>query len=529
MDNDTSCSRPPALGSPNGGAAFSSSSSQSILPTPSPQQFDRFVVPRFPESAGEDASSIRLENSAGLGQDPHLSLHILPGGQDLNLKDDEEVRSGAVQTRPMDAHSVLRLVVNHLLGRRTAMSSISKLNEELNWSLLFEEAVGPLREFLSQYPTIFVISTIGDSVVFRKAAKSEHVRRGQRIFRWDTLGSIGTDIGHVSCCKIADSFDLHGLESVYRKRSFTVVSHAELLCVSFVPFFDLFIFATGEVIWWGRDKEDHWIIEDDFVRENHQTNAYINNRLPSDLIDLFPVWFTFSGGMSAGVRRWGSSSGTSPTEPSDRTGEAHLKFYGDELTFDHFELPRENSLSVAISISFCLAESVNLDYLESKLRKLSNLAGTLAKATTVAANAKGMIEKKRPGKKSVADSDTEEVVETGEHLNKTDVFKFLGEIQLLSLGWNVKNFLPLFVESNPSTIDFYHLACTHLSITQRREWVDAKSKAIKEILKEASVQKFRKKIVKLDWILIWLLIVDVSVLLWRLNLAIFFRASPDDM
>jgi uncharacterized Rmd1/YagE family protein len=443
----------------------------------------------------------------------------------------------------------LRQVVDALLSEPASTSTLVRLEKKLRWDAVYEPTVGPLRNIIMMYSSLFLISPVSDAVIFRESAHLLQERRTGATTKPVTatkryLETHSQAIGHVSSCCVARAFDLRGFEGLYRRRGLTVNMVDDVLHVSYLNDFDLFVFDTGTVVWWGKDRIDHWIVNDDFMTDNFHTRAFITDRHPQrSIAKLFPVWWTYSidGTTTAHVAGDSGLSYWSRTDSADadpaaqrreteaRTGavdyfdeqrrhqpdapptattlggqytaleaavsDARIKGFVDSLVFDHFLIPPKQPF-VKIAISCALAQSAVADLLEHNVNAASQ--HTMA-APSVMRRHRRLL-----------------------NVHRGEVYKLMGELFINRSDLFDPSEQPKFLWEHTPFLPYFRLTQNQCSIALRMEWLQARIKTLRETLATAATNKHRREMIRWDWFLISLLVVDSCVLLSRLFLRHFF-------
>ena len=231
--------------------------------------------------------------------------------------------------------------------------------------------------------------------------------------------------------------------------------------------FDLFLFDYGVVVWWGTHNRAYRIVETDFTLPNSKLTPFMVNRYQTSLInDNFPVWCTFS------------------IEPKDEVEPD--KAFADRLKYDHFDLPNE-SPDVKLCISHALGQSGKIDYLELKVEQLNHRCKPLPR----------------------------ELKERGwVTISERNLLQLRGEVLFLRLmlksGSDLLDEPDLFWQ-HPWLKPLYNVVKEAFQISERVETLDTKLSTANEILSMISDQFNQRHGSRLEWIVIWLVAVEVII------------------
>ena len=238
--------------------------------------------------------------------------------------------------------------------------------------------------------------------------------------------------------------------------------------------FDLFIFKYGAVVWWGFDQKLFRIVEQDYMYPSAKVNKFIINRYKTQLInESFPVWCTYSLCRKDTV------------EPDDE--------FKERLKFDHFLVPcssTDDLTSASISMlcaSHALAQSAKIDYLEMKIMEVTQSC--------------------KPLPRELKDSGA--VTITERHL-----LQLRGEVLsyrlMLKSGSDLLDEPELFWQ-NAYLKPIFHATKECFEINERVKALDTKLDADNEILSMIADQFHERHGARLEWIVIWLVLVEVII------------------
>lgn len=237
--------------------------------------------------------------------------------------------------------------------------------------------------------------------------------------------------------------------------------------------FDLFVFQYGAIVWWGFDQKFFKIVEQDFMFPSSRIQKYIVNRYKTQIInEIYPVWCTYS------LER------KETLEPDDD--------FKERLLFDHFLIPfsSQDLDSASISMlcaSHALAQSAKIDYLEIKIQDLTQSCKPLPR------------ELKEFGRVTIAERRLLQL--RGEVLSYRLMLKsgsdLLDEPELF---WQNAYLKPIFQATKEC-----------FEISERVRALDTKLDADHEILGMIAEQFHERHGARLEWIVIWLVLVEVII------------------
>lgn len=358
-----------------------------------------------------------------------------------------------------------------------------------------------LERFIRSLPTIELSTNSSMQRLVRKVVWSlPQERRKKGTTKRPAIGAeaqedLDREQGRVGYLCIADEFDLAEIKRHYDKQGLHVRHVVDVLHVcprstvgrsgvadyggtSFTGHFDLFIFEYGVVVWWGANPRLFSIVETDFALPSSKLNKFFVNRFKTSLIqENFPVWCTYSSDTREPV-----------SHPQNMTmvNNEPDQLFADRLKFDHF-LIRDNSAEVKLCISHALAQSAKIDYLEIKVAQLTQQCKPLPRQLK--------------DRGSVTISERSLLQLQGEVL----YFRLM-----LKSGSDLLDEPELFWH-NPWLKPFYDVTKLSFQIQNRVETLDAKLDAANEILSLISDQFKHSHGSRLEWIVIWLVMVEVII------------------
>lgn len=237
--------------------------------------------------------------------------------------------------------------------------------------------------------------------------------------------------------------------------------------------FDLFIFEYGAVVWWGFDQRYFRIVENDFMLPDSAIAKFITNRYPTKLVnENYPVWCTYN--LIAKER----------LEADDD--------FKRRLRFDHFLIPYGqgdvNTCGISmLCASHALAQSAKIDYLEIKVQELTENCSPLPR------------ELREKG--SVTISERRLLQLRGEVLSYRLMLKSGSDLlDEPDLFWENAYLKPVFQATKEG-----------FEISERVEALDNKLDATNEILSILADEFSQRHGARLEWIVIWLVFVEVII------------------
>lgn len=237
--------------------------------------------------------------------------------------------------------------------------------------------------------------------------------------------------------------------------------------------FDLFLFEYGAVVWWGFNHRCFKIVETDFMLPHSPIGKYMTHRYSTQLVnENYPVWCTYS-----------------LTQKESLEVDQDFKDY---LRFDHFLIPYgrgdPSMCSIAmLCASHALAQSAKIDYLEIKVQEVTISCAPLPR----------------------------ELRETG-HVTVSErrLLQLRGEVLSYRLMLRSGSDLidePSFFWENAYLKPVFQATKEGFDITSRVEALDNKLGANNEILSMLAEEFSQRHGARLEWIVIWLVFVEVII------------------
>lgn len=418
---------------------------------------------------------------------------------------------------------IIELILKAPYGRVTKQ----EIHDALTWSSNYEAVHGDLTEYLQSYHSIFVASPLDDTVTLGRAMllnRSLTVRGDRR-----TMITVGAStgpgrgsvrvpaqqrkrtsapppaahIGSISYSCVAVQLNLDQLEVVYRRRGYSTSQLFNVLHVSGpADSFDLFLFSCGAVVWWGMNRQEHWIVEDDFL--NPETAALtigvISRYHQRDITEVFPIWSTYEtdyqyGKPSTSSDVVGSAFGFRP-EVIDAALVRFAKLLGD----DHYLIPAAEParLQVMLTISHCLGVSARLEYYEHKTQ--SSHQHVIA----IPSDFRGLWDY---------------------FSAKRRIDQLAGELHVVVLAIRTLKDTPDFLWEMPWLRTYYDLTDAEHASDHRLSWFTSRSDALLEQLAMVKDRHYRLFMLGSDVFLIALLILDVIFMTSRLIVKLYFKVE----
>lgn len=419
-------------------------------------------------------------------------------------------------------------VIRMIVESDTGSVPLALIHDQLDWANTFEPTYGTVQEYLHGYHTIFVVSPVEDTVslvevfVNTIAAQASSTRgaprgkaRGRR--RGDgkphlnpaAVVDASRRIGSVSYSCVADAFDLVRLEEIYRRRGYGVEMLYGVLHVSSPGVFDLYVFAYGVLVWWGMNRRDHWMVEDDYLAVSSSSSssavavagAITERYSQKDIDTLFPDWVSYEEDAAYSDALAVPSAASAVTLRADVV-DAAVKRFAQSLPFDHYRIPkREPARSqVMLTLSHCLGRTARVDYFEYITRwSHQHVLGIPSDFT-------GLLDY---------------------FSTKRKIERLAGELHVAQLAITTLKDSPEFLWEMPWLETFYQLADEQNSTAQRLSWFSARSDALLEQLSNIKARRFRLFMLGSDVFLIVLLILDVIFMTSRLVVKLYFKVEED--
>ena len=414
---------------------------------------------------------------------------------------------------PVDK-SPLNAIVSFLITAPSG-TRVPDLSIGIGWVDNYEEDYGDLAEFVATYQTLFTLSPTTDQIVLKmyqerptnkpvKGSSSgptlsqanyagvsrDSFRRPGRPGALPPMYRGLRHLGSVGYSSVGEALDVELLDTVYRRRGMqTRVIAKEVVQVSDRNDFTLFAFDNGAIVWWGNDRADHWIVENDFYKMSSEAirAAIKEPHYPHEIDALFPVWCSFT------LKKYGAAA--------NQTDNIAAKFEKD-LAVDHFAIPADEEDSIEdfkLAISNALADAAKLDYYEHTLALMAKQANNLREVP----QSVPLLYSSKPGRKHQGELALNRVL-----LQDIDESVFLWE--------------------HPWLKSFRDMTREQFSILQRLEYCDARFEAMTESLTLQDSTQHRLFMIKSEWILIAILAADMLLMLFRLIVTLYFVEPTKD-
>lgn len=459
------------------------------------------------------------DNNGGSRQSGHKSHSSTPGRRHstdalLDPQDNAASVAGAGAMPEDPRNRILGLILDSpFFG--LAMSEIERLME---WAAVYKVTYGSLEEYLHSYQSIFVISPLDDEVRLRRnftkqlitdahrskaggSVSNSYPRRRMSSSRtlktsMPNAETLAAHIGSVSYSCVADEFDLDVLETVYRRRGYQVRLLYEVLHVFCADKFDLFAFPSGVVVWWGMNRQHHWMVEDDFLNPSTYLADAMQRRYTQTAIEsLFPIWCSFETDEQYGALGSSTSLGMRSTSV-----EAALERFAKVLCFDHYLIPSrepERGL-VMLTFSHSLGRSARVDYFEfvtqSSHRHVLSISDQL----------RGLLDY---------------------FSTKRQISKMEGELQVAQLAIQTIKDTPEVLWEMPWLNAYYEMTDEQNCANQRLTFFVSRSDALLQQLSHIKARRHRLFMLGSDVFLIVLLILDVLFMTSRLVVKMYFKVE----
>lgn len=237
--------------------------------------------------------------------------------------------------------------------------------------------------------------------------------------------------------------------------------------------FELFIFPYGAVVWWGFDQRYFKIVESDYMLPHSAISHCMTNRYTTQLVnENYPVWCTYNL-----VRR--------DTLEVDEEFKARLRF-------DHFVIPYSRGEVATGSVlmlcaSHALAQSAKIDYIELQVQELADSCSPLPR------------ELREKGTVSITER---------------RLLQLRGEVLSYRLMLKSGSDLldePDFFWENAYLKPVFQATKEEFEIAERVEALDNKLDAANEILSMLAEDFSQRHGARLEWIVIWLVFVEVVI------------------
>lgn len=382
-------------------------------------------------------------------------------------------------------------IITMIIDSSTGSVDVQDIFRHLAWDVNYEKTYGPVSEYLQGYHSVFVLSPIDDRVTLCRpvlsSLRKRELKRHKNKKR--TEGElISAHIGSISCSCVAEKIILEDLAALYSRRGYVTELKYGVLHVSAKHMFDIFAFENGIIVWWGMDRCDHWLVEDDFF--STQTPASQTLRSPfsmKDIRELYPDW---------------SSYEVDDTYFSLKVDEKASERFSKMLCFDHYRIPMKepDRSHVMMTVSFCLGRSACIDYYEHVTKTLHQ------QVLSIPLEFSGLMEY----------FSTQKVVRSLE-----------GELQVTQLALTTLKDTPNFLWEMPWLQGFYTLTELQCSSEHRVSWFCARGDALLQSLSSTKNRRFRLFMLGSDVFLIALLVFDVFFMTARLIVKLYFKLEED--
>lgn len=380
------------------------------------------------------------------------------------------------------------LIINMIIHSSHGSVQLQSIYKHLDWENSYEKKYGTVGEYLQGYHSIFVVSPIYDRVTLCRpviASLQKTNRRRHRSQKQSEEELVAAHIGSISCSCVAETIVIEDLLAVYRRRGFDADIRHNVLQVQCKNVFDLFIFENGVIVWWGMNRRDHWIVEDDFFSAD-QGPVLPALRSPfasEDIHALFPNWCSYEVDESY-----------LPLKVDDKVSERFSKM----LCFDHYRVPsvEPDRSDVMLTVSYCIGRSACIDYYE-------HVTQFLHKSLSVPIDFTGIIDY---------------------FASRKMVGRLEGELQVTHMALMALNDTPDFLWEMPWLQAFYDLTELQCTAQLRLSWFAARGDALLEKISSIKNRRHRLFMLASDVFLILLLVFDVFCLTTRLVVNLYFKA-----
>lgn len=310
---------------------------------------------------------------------------------------------------------------------------------------------------------------------------------------------LAAHIGSVSYSCIGEHMRLDILETVYRRRGYGTAMMHGVLHVTSEKAFDLFLFSSGAVVWWGMDRKDHWMVEDDFLAEaTHIADGVEHRYVQSEIVALFPIWCSYEVDEQCDDLQIASPLGIQPAgvKPS-------LERLSKVLCFDHYLVPiNEPARSlVMLTFSHSLGRSARVDYFEF-VTKWSH-----RHILSIPPEFSGLLDY---------------------FSTKRRIAKLVGEIEVAQLAIQSIHDTPEVLWEVPWLQAYYDVVEQQNTAQSRLSWFASRSDTLLEQLSHIKARRHRLFMLGSDVFLIVILILDVMFMTSRLVAKMYFKVEEDD-
>ncbi|KAK7201104.1 putative ACR, YagE family [Novymonas esmeraldas] len=419
-----------------------------------------------------------------------------------------------------------------VITNATASITLAEMEQAMAWDAQYAGMYGPLQEYLQSYQSIFVVSPVDDRVRLRRLfsvrtnaltregrrSSASRQRYGRRTAQEGSQRShsaadrrsgkpslpsaeaLAAHIGSVSYSCVAEHLDLEALETVYHRRGYkTEVVHA-VLHVSSENSFDLFIFAGGAVVWWGMNRTDHWMVDDDFLSStNYLVDGVVHRYAQADIDALYPIWCSYELDELCEV----VVESASPLGFQSVEVELALDRLAKVLCFDHYLVPASEPARslVMLTFSHSLGRSARVDYFEY-VTKWSH-----RHILSIPAEFSGLLDY---------------------FSTKRRIAKLEGEIAVAQLAIQSIHDAPEVLWEVPWLQGYFDMAEQQNTAESRLSWFTSRSDTLLEQLSHIKGRRYRLFMLGSDVFLIVILILDVMFMTSRLVAKMYFKVDEDD-
>ncbi|KAH9579715.1 protein of unknown function DUF155 [Trypanosoma melophagium] len=380
-------------------------------------------------------------------------------------------------------------IINVIINSPTGSVTLQSIREALQWDEQFAATNGTVLDYLQGYQSIFAVSPVDDRVTLRQPlqrTKGRRAIRGPRGYH-----AISSRIGSISYSYVANGFDVDALAAIYKRRGYEASLIFDVLHVSSQRVFDLFLFPYGVVVWWGLNRRDHWIVEDDFLSSgcSYVSEAIKERYSQKNIDELFPFWCSYESD-----EQYDSSSASTRKDALDR--------FATNLCFDHYLVPDVNPLrtQIMLTVSYSLGRTAVVDFFDSMTQKLQK------QVLSIPSDIRGLLDY---------------------FSTRRQIAHLEGEIHLSIVAITALRDTPEFLWEMPWLDEYYELTEKHNSLDQLLSWYCAKSDALLQQLANIKTRHFRLFMLGSDVFLILLLVIDVCFIMLRFVLRLYFPLEEE--
>ncbi|KPI90186.1 hypothetical protein ABL78_0704 [Leptomonas seymouri] len=413
-----------------------------------------------------------------------------------------------------------------VISNTSASVTLGEIEQAMKWSTRYEPMYGPLQEYLQSYQSIFVVSPVDDRVRLRRLFSirtwqqqrhTSHPRLGRRSGReaaarrsssaadrrsgkpsLPSAEALAAHIGSVSYSCVGEHLCLAPLETVYRRRGYDTAMMHSVLHVTSENDFHLFLFSSGAVVWWGMDRKDHWMVEDDFLSQSSHISEGVEHRYTQSEIDaLFPIWCSYEVDEQCSNMQIDSPLGIQPAAVKPA-----LERLSKVLCFDHYLVPANEPARslVMLTFSHSLGSSARVDYFEYVTKWSHRLI------LSIPPEFSGLLDY---------------------FSTQRQVAKLEGEIEVAQLAIQSIHDTPEVLWEVPWLQAFYNVAEQQNTAQSRLSWFASRSDTLLEQLSHIKARRYRLFMLGSDVFLIVILILDVMFMTSRLVAKMYFKVEED--